>query len=392
MKNKIFLGVLFMLLSFMNVSAASVSLSCSETTLVKGSTTSCTLYGNSNHGVSGVSGILSTSGGVSISSITKNSIWQGDGNDGNIILYTDEDVSGSFGIVNFTVKFNGEGNITINNVVFSINEQDNNVSGSSVVLKEKEEIVNKPSDSVINNESNTSNNTNNNTNSNTNNNSNNNINNDIPKEEKKSSDCSLKSLTLSNGNIDFSSDVTDYVVEVSNDVESIEISALVNDSKASINYPNNLLLNVGDNKFSVLVIAEDGSKKNYNVNVVRLEKVLSSNSSLISLNIDGYDIDFSSDKFTYDIGNIIGSTLKIDAKSFDSNASVKIYGNDYIGKNDVVVVQVTAEDGSISNYTLFANNTSLNSSSVIIIFLIISFMLNIFLLFKEKNSLFKKKI
>jgi len=102
-----------------------------------------------------------------------------------------------------------------------------------------------------------------------------------------SSDATLKRLTVSIGSLspDFSANTPNYTVQVKNDVTSIDITAVANDSKATVTCTGNRLsyvgnntysmlatatgLIVGDNNFSVVVTAEDGTKKTYTVKVTR---------------------------------------------------------------------------------------------------------------------------
>lgn len=365
-----------------------INLNCSSTTLKVGTKANCTLSGFSDKGISSLSAKLSSNGGVIISNISVSSIWQGDSGEGNIDLYTDDNKKGNFSIVTFSIQANSEGNVNVSGVTFYDEDfKEYSMTGKAINIK-----INNDVDSNVNSDNNTNANvnTNSNTNTNTSNNNNNNTNNII--ESKKNNDANLKSLVISNGDISFSSDVTDYVVEVSNDVSSIQISALANDSKALVEYPDNLDLQLGDNNVSILVTAEDGTKKNYNIKIVRLEKVLSNDSSLINLSVVGYNLDFSSDKFVYNLGDIASSSLIIDAVSNDSDAVVNIYGNNSIGDNDVVLINVVAQDGSSSDYMIFVNNIEKNFNSInwifiiVIVVLIFSLFLNLLLIFKNKKN------
>ena len=192
----------------------------------------------------------------------------------------------------------------------------------------------------------------------------------------KSSDASLKSLTLSNGTLEFSPSVLNYDVEVENDVESINVSAVTNDSKAKITSgTGNKSLSVGSNKIEVKVTAEDGStSRTYTINVNRkssgseggggdtptptptVDDDRSKDNNLKSLEVEGHSVapGFSADNTSYsmEVDNNVTS-LNINATPSDSKAKVVVFGNGAlsVGINNVNVV-VTAEDGSQKVYSI----------------------------------------
>lgn len=389
-KSIITLGIIGLFIPI-SIKAGSVSLSCNDTSVTKGGSTTCTLSGSSSEEVSALSAQLSASGGVSISNVNISSGWQGDGSGGSIDLYTDNNKSGGFGIATFTVSVNGEGSVSVGGVTFSdANFNESGASGRTVSIGVKEEVKVEPKKETPTNTQSTQN-------TNTNNNiSNNEVaqnNSEEKKEDKKSNDASLKELTLSNGSIEFNSNVFNYNVEVSHDIDKISISAVANDSNASVKIPSDLSLKDGDNKFVIEVTAQDGTKKEYEINVKRLDKVLSTDSSLKSLIINGYDIEFNTEKYVYNIGEIKSSSLKIEAVANDSNASVKIHGNESIGKDDVVVIEVEAEDKTKTEYIIYASNKSDNNRSsskvatLIVWFLFIASLgFNIYLLVSKRKK------
>lgn len=384
-KKYIFIGIIFGLLFPISVSAlsGSASISCNSTSIEVGSSTSCTLYGYSNEGVSAVAASLTAGGSISISNINTSSNWQGNGSDGNIQLYTDSNMSGSFGIVSFTVTGNsvGGGTINVGGIRFSdASFNENGISGTSLSITVNEKYVPKPdptptTPSTVTTPSN-----------NSGSNSNNNVN-----DNKKSNDASLKSLVIKGINFEFSKDKLEYDIEVSNNVDKLDITAEVNNDKAKVTIPSDLSLKVANNSFTIVVEAEDGSKSEYKINVKRLDRVLSSNTNLSKLVINGYNISFSKDKYIYDLGNIKSSKLNIIATSEDALSKVKIYGNSDIGRNDVIVIKVVAEDGSSKEYILYANNTkSSNVKNVLLICflvaLIASLVVNFILIFKKRKA------
>lgn len=82
-----------------------------------------------------------------------------------------------------------------------------------------------------------------------------------------SKDNNLKSLSVDGANISptFSKDITDYKVELGANTTSINIKASANDSKAHISGAGTFEVAEGDNKFQIVVTAENGSTKTYNL-------------------------------------------------------------------------------------------------------------------------------
>lgn len=390
----VFISILIPLNSF--ALSGSLNLSCNSNSITINSSTNCTLSGYSNEGISALSAKLSASGNISISNISTSTIWQGNSDGGNIDLYTDNNKSGNFSIITFTIKANsivGTGTINVNNANFSDSSfMEHSILGKSLTISIKG--IEKPGATNNTPSTNTKPNVNNNkSQNNTKPNSNKEQTSDEPKEEVKSSDATLKSIKLNNGVINFSPQITNYDIEVSNDIEKITITAEAMDSKSQVVLPKDLNLKLGTNIFEIKVIAEDGTEKVYKLNVKRLEKVLSNNSKLKKLELDGYKISFSPDKYIYNLKKINTSSLNIKALAQDKKAKVEIYGKDNIGNKDSVIVKVTAEDGTISEYIIYIKNAKNANMNLILIFglFIISLVFNILFIInkvkKQKNNI-----
>lgn len=99
---------------------------------------------------------------------------------------------------------------------------------------------------------------------------------------------------------------------------------------------------------------EDDEENTLVNNVVRPTRVLSADSFLYDLTIDGVEFDFSPYTFSYKlkVGSDVNS-LNINATLSDYRASYSVYGNEnFKAGENVVTVVVTAEDGSTHTYTL----------------------------------------
>jgi len=123
-----------------------------------------------------------------------------------------------------------------------------NISGSRTVM-----VSNKPASSSSNKTSSSSKNT---SSKNTNNN-----------DDSKSSDNTLKSLSVEGQNISFDKNNTTYNLSVGNDIKKIKINAEASNSKATVTGTGEKDVKEGDNKFDIVVTAENGDKKTYTINV-----------------------------------------------------------------------------------------------------------------------------
>ena len=185
------------------------------------------------------------------------------------------------------------------------------------------------------------------------------------KENEKSNDATLKSLSLSNGKINFKSDNFLYNVDVGYDVDNIEVEAIPNDSKAKVEIVRSDVLEVGKNTIEVIVTAEDGTKAIYVVIINRKEK-LSSDASIKDLVIKNYDLEFKTDIYNYVLA--IDGEKKLDIKVIlnDNKAKYTIKGNNDLNGDSIIEIEVIAEDGSSQVYKIDINKLSESNSNIII--------------------------
>lgn len=178
----------------------------------------------------------------------------------------------------------------------------------------------------------------------------------------KSNNANIKSLTIkANDDSDvvlspvFNPGVYDYEATVASTVKTVSITPILEDAKANAVISNNANeeLKAGeDNKITITVTAEDGSKKAYNINIKR--EALTSDATLKSLEIEEVSkFKFDKDKFTYNVK--IGKNVKsltITYELSDENSTVDIEGNSKLKNGSIVKVIVTAQDGTKKVYTL----------------------------------------
>ena len=181
-------------------------------------------------------------------------------------------------------------------------------------------------------------------------------------EAPKSNNANIKSLTIK-GNDDsevvlspiFNPGVYDYEATVASNVKTVSITPILEDAKSNAVISNNANeeLKAGeDNKITITVTAEDGSKKAYNINIKR--EALTSDATLKGLEIEEAEkFKFDKDKFTYNVK--IGKNIKsltITYELSDENSTVDIEGNSKLKNGSIVKVIVTAQDGTKKVYTL----------------------------------------
>lgn len=167
-------------------------------------------------------------------------------------------------------------------------------------------------------------------------------------EEEKSDNANLKSLKVEGQELlpEFSSDVTSYSMNVKTDVEKLEVKAVAEDEKATVDIKGNKDLKLGDNVVTISVSAEDGTIKIYEIKVTRANEIPL---GLKTLKIEGTDIHktFKLDTFEYDIDIEEDlEKLEIEAIANDEKATVEILGNEELqeGENLITII-VKSEDG-----------------------------------------------
>ncbi len=196
-----------------------------------------------------------------------------------------------------------------------------------------------------------------------------------PGDTKQSSDATLKSITVGDKKFSGSSLNNTITHTVANSVSSIKISAVKNDSKATVSGTGTKSLVEGQtNKFSITVTAENGTKKTYNVNIIRLakestipnvidetvvptseeEKLLLSELVIKDVELDP---EFSPEtyKYTANVQNM--KELEIDAIATNSEATINIEGaTDLQEGNNTVKITVALGD-KVIEYVIDVYNT-----------------------------------
>lgn len=160
----------------------------------------------------------------------------------------------------------------------------------------------------------------------------------------KSSDSSLKSLSVSEGTLSpsFAKGTTSYKVSLSATASSIKISATANDSAATVSGTGTQDLKAGTNNFSIVVTAEDGSKTTYKLEVYVDE------TPLTTLTYNGVELDLP--------GNTDGATALSSAFSETTitvnDVEVPAWKSEALG-----ITLLYLKNGDTGNYYMYDEET-----------------------------------
>ncbi len=193
-------------------------------------------------------------------------------------------------------------------------------------------------------------------------------------ERRKSSDTTLKSLTVMNGTEEITlsptlngTDTT-YTATVEYDVKNVTVSAVPNSDVASITAGNGswTLSNTGTsiNTRIITVESETGTTKNYTIKITRKE---SDNNFLSDLKINGTTIaDFDKTNTTYRIDPAKSTTNQLaityTLENSDATATIVTGTNNLVTGENTVIIRVTAQNGDIRDYEINVKKLSGNAN------------------------------
>lgn len=211
----------------------------------------------------------------------------------------------------------------------------------------------------------------------------------VSKKDPRSTDNSLKDLSVDFDSISFDKNVTYYSFKVEHNLDKITINGSANDTKAKVDGLGTFNLKNYVNEFKVKVTAENDTTKTYLIKVIRKDKdgsygKLDSNSFLKSLTIENKDIKLDEGINNYDLlVDESVSELIIDAIPVSKTTNIQIEGNSNLkpGLNKVVINTI-AEDDSKTIYTIdvykkgeIKEDNSKNNSNIFLITTIVEAIL-----------------
>lgn len=172
----------------------------------------------------------------------------------------------------------------------------------------------------------------------------------------------LINIELSVGKIDFKPDIYIYNFTVDSNINKIDVKAVAESSLAKVDV-SNTDLKVGENKITITVTSESGSKTKYELIVTR-EDYDSLDNYLSSLTIDNYPLEFKRDKFNYEI--TIGSEKNLVIKPVceKSDATYTIVGNEKLENGSKISVKVSDKEGSTREYNILVHKKGFLNLSI----------------------------
>lgn len=180
-------------------------------------------------------------------------------------------------------------------------------------------------------------------------------------------DANLASLGLSSGSLSpaFNANTTNYTATLDSPNVSINATAVAGATLAGSGFKN---LNYGDNNFTIIVTAEDGTtKKNYSIKITRPDN-RNTDSSLKSLAVSNYSLSFSSSTTNYNIilpSNV--DTFSVSGEVNNTKSSIAYYPSRSVnlnhGQTATIAITVTAENESQTTYRVVATRKDDRSSN-----------------------------
>lgn len=166
------------------------------------------------------------------------------------------------------------------------------------------------------------------------------------------SNAELKSLRVDIEGIvpTFAQDVKQYYLNIRNTINNVDVLAVAENPKSSIEITGNTNLNDGLNIISIKVVSEDKTQENiYNINVTKTANLDTANTNLETLAIENVllnpPFDNTITHYNIEISNLT-TQLNILAVPENENASTSISGNNDLKEgNNQIVISVTASNG-----------------------------------------------
>ena len=163
----------------------------------------------------------------------------------------------------------------------------------------------------------------------------------------------LKEIRDQNLEFVFSSFKTIYDLEVKYEVSELNLSIIPNNENATVEIQGSQRLEVGMNVIDIVVTSPDLTAKTcYTLNVKRLKRgediyYPTKDSSLVSLSIDNYPINFESVILEYNIHLTYDvDSVKVNATAKESGSIIEISNTSNLHNESSIEVTVTSEDGS----------------------------------------------
>lgn len=161
----------------------------------------------------------------------------------------------------------------------------------------------------------------------------------------------------------FQKDKTEYSTEVPNEVDEIEVYAKAVDSNAQITGTGMIELKEGENELKIEVIAKNGTKQIYTINVTRKVAEITSNAKkfgLSDISIEGLTLTPGFMTGTYEYSVDLAEDLQmleIETVATEKDAIVEIVGNENLqeGENTITILVQSKDKEKSATYQIVVN-------------------------------------
>lgn len=153
-------------------------------------------------------------------------------------------------------------------------------------------------------------------------------------------------------NPNFNKNTTSYNLTIQDDISEINVIAKAEDNKATVNGAGKQTIKIGDNKIELVVVADNGDEKNYNI-LVKLEKP-----KTITVKVDDKDYTIINKLDNIDIPD----TYKKDKIKIDNQEIEALYSD----KTKLTLVALKDEDGNTTLFIYDSNKNTYEPYNVII--------------------------
>lgn len=169
----------------------------------------------------------------------------------------------------------------------------------------------------------------------------------------------LKTLKLSSGKISFSKEYTNYNASVLYDVTKVDVTAIPESNKATVEIESPEELIVGNNIIKVNVKAENGKVKTYTITLARLDvgEVIPS-AEIKNIEIEGHKFEYDPKVLTYRVKIENEKSLKINVTPLVEGTRVKIIGNNDLKNNSSIVIVSISTEGEVNYYQIIVERVS----------------------------------
>lgn len=185
-------------------------------------------------------------------------------------------------------------------------------------------------------------------------------------EEVANGEARLKTLGIKKYDFEgFDKDKTQYSVQIPENIKEIEVYATAIDSNAQITGTGMITLEEGESTLEIVVIAVNGTKKIYSINVIRteaetIEGPVEEKFGLSKLTIAGVTLNPKFDVETYEYKVDLKedlTSLQITVEANDEDATVEIVGNENLqdGENVITILVKNDKTEEVVTYQIIVN-------------------------------------